>query len=116
LQSIYSESMGLDQGQVSIMLAMPVLVGALGRIVVGAMTDRFGGRIMFSALLLMGVPAVLLVAVAGSIGSYPLLLVAAFILGIPGTIFAVGIPFSSAWFAPHRRGFATGVFGMGMIG
>ena len=116
LQNIYSESMGLDQGQVSIMLAMPVLVGALGRIVVGAMTDRFGGRIMFSALLLMGVPAVLLVAVAGSIGSYPLLLVAAFILGIPGTIFAVGIPFSSAWFPAQRRGFATGVFGMGMIG
>jgi MFS transporter, NNP family, nitrate/nitrite transporter len=116
LQNIYNESMGLDQGQMSILLAMPVLVGALGRVVVGAMTDRFGGRIMFSALLLMGVPAVLLVAVAGSIGSYPLLLAAAFILGIPGTIFAAGIPFSSAWFAPQRRGFATGVFGMGMIG
>src|SRR5690606_2302618 len=52
----------------------------------------------------------------GSIGSYPLLLLAGFILGIPGTIFAVGIPFSSAWFPPQRRGFATGVFGMGMIG
>jgi NNP family nitrate/nitrite transporter-like MFS transporter len=116
LQNIYGESMGLDQGQISIMLAMPVLVGALGRIVVGAMTDRFGGRRMFSALLLLGVPAVLLVALAGSIGSYPLLLLGAFILGIPGTIFAVGIPFSSAWFPPQRRGFANGVFGMGMIG
>jgi len=116
LQNIYGETMGLDQGQISIMLAMPVLVGALGRIVVGAMTDRFGGRTMFAALLLLGVPAVLLVAVAGSIGSYPLLLLAGFILGIPGTIFAVGIPFSSAWFPPQRRGFATGVFGMGMIG
>ena len=116
LQNIYGETMGLDQGQISIMLAMPVLVGALGRIVVGAMTDRFGGRKMFSALLLLGVPAVLLVALAGSIGSYPLLLLGAFILGIPGTIFAVGIPFSSAWFPPQRRGFATGVFGMGMIG
>ncbi|WP_396658595.1 MFS transporter [Microbacterium sp.] len=116
LQNIYGETMGLDQGQISIMLAMPVLVGALGRIVVGAMTDRFGGRTMFAALLLLGVPAVLLVAVAGSIGSYPLLLLAGLILGIPGTIFAVGIPFSSAWFPPQRRGFATGVFGMGMIG
>src|SRR5690606_21983412 len=116
LQNSYGETMGRDQGQVSVVLARPVLVGALGRIVVGAMTDRFGGRTMFAALLLLGVPAVLLVAVAGSIGSYPLLLLAGFILGIPGTIFAVGIPFSSAWFPPHRRGFATGVFGMGMIG
>jgi NNP family nitrate/nitrite transporter-like MFS transporter len=116
LQNIYAEQMGLDQGQISIMLATPVLVGALGRIVVGALTDRFGGRRMFTLVLLASVPAVLLVAIAGSIGSYPLLVVAGFLLGIAGTIFAVGIPFASAWFPPARRGLATGVFGMGMIG
>ncbi|GAA5202386.1 MFS transporter [Microbacterium jejuense] len=116
LQGIYADEMSLDQGQISVMLAMPVLVGALGRVPVGALTDRFGGRRVFTLVLLAGVPAVLLVALAGSIASYPLLLVAAFLLGIPGTIFAAGIPFSSAWFTPARRGFATGVFGMGMIG
>jgi NNP family nitrate/nitrite transporter-like MFS transporter len=116
LQGIYAEGMGLDQGQISLMLATPVLVGALGRIVVGAFTDRFGGRRMFTLVLLAAVPAVLLVAVAGTINSYPLLLVAGFLLGIAGTIFAAGIPFSSAWFPPERRGFANGVFGMGMIG
>lgn len=116
LQNIYAERMGLDQGQISIMLATPVLVGALGRIVVGAMTDRFGGRRMFTLVLLSSVPAVLLVALAGSINSYPLLVAAGFVLGVAGTIFAVGIPFSGAWFPPARRGFATGVFGMGMIG
>lgn len=116
LQNIYAQQMGLDQGQISIMLATPVLVGALGRIVVGAMTDRFGGRRMFTIVLLAAVPAVLLVALAGSIGSYPLLVGAGFLLGIAGTIFAVGIPFSSAWFPASRRGLATGIFGMGMIG
>ena len=116
LQNIYAEKMGLDQGQVSLMLATPVLVGALGRIVVGALTDRFGGRKMFTGVLLAAVPAVLLVALAGSIGSFWLLVVAGFLLGIAGTIFAVGIPFSSAWFPPARRGFANGIFGMGMIG
>ncbi|WP_417561805.1 MFS transporter [Microbacterium sp.] len=116
LQNLYTEQMGLNQGQVSLLLAMPVLVGALGRIVIGALTDRLGGRKVFAYVLLAGVPPVLLVALAGSIRSYPLLLVAAFLLGIPGTIFAAGIPFSSAWFAPARRGFANGVFGMGMIG
>ncbi|MFP3344950.1 hypothetical protein R0J87_20960, partial [Halomonas sp. SIMBA_159] len=68
------------------------------------------------AVLLISVPAVLLVAVAGEIRSFPLLLIAGFYLGVAGTIFAVGIPFSRAWFPPARRGFATGVFGMGMIG
>lgn len=116
LQNLYAEQMGLDQGQISLMLATPVLVGALGRIVVGALTDRFGGRRMFTLVLLASVPAVLLVALAGAVGSFWLLIGAGFLLGVAGTIFAVGIPFSSAWFSASRRGFATGVFGMGMIG
>ncbi|UJP10133.1 MFS transporter [Microbacterium sp. KUDC0406] len=116
LQKTYATEMGLDEGQISLMLATPVLVGALGRIVVGAMTDRFGGRKMFTFVLLVSIPAVLLVALAGSIRSFPLLLLAGFYLGVAGTIFAVGVPFSSAWFPPERRGFANGVFGMGMIG
>lgn len=116
LQGVYAERMGLGQGQVSLMLATPVLVGALGRVPVGALADRFGGRKMFAAILLLSVPAVLLVAWAGETGSFPLLIAAGFSLGVAGTVFAIGIPFSSAWFPPRRRGFATGVFGMGMIG
>lgn len=116
LQAIYATEMGLDQGQISLMLATPVLVGALGRILVGALTDRFGGRRIFTGVLLGSTPAVLLVALAGSIRSFPLLLVAGFLLGMAGTIFAAGIPFSSAWFPAARRGLANGIFGMGMIG
>jgi NNP family nitrate/nitrite transporter-like MFS transporter len=116
LQKTYATEMGLDEGQISLMLATPVLVGALGRVVVGAMADRFGGRKMFTVVLLLSAPAVLLVALAGSIRSFPLLIIAGFYLGVAGTIFAAGVPFSSAWFPPHRRGFANGVFGMGMIG
>lgn len=57
-----------------------------------------------------------LVVVDGGVGSFAMLLVVAFFLGIAGTVFAVGIPFVSAWYAASRRGFATGVFGMGMGG
>lgn len=116
LQQSYASSMNLDEGQISLMIATPVLVGALGRILVGALTDRLGGRKMFTIVLLISVPAVLLVALAGSIRSFPLLVFAALLLGVPGTIFAIGVPFSSAWYSLQRRGFATGVFGMGMIG
>jgi len=116
IQAFYTEGMALSEGQVSLMLATPVLVGALGRIFTGALTDRYGARKMFTVVLLGSVPAVLLVALAGTLGSFPLLIAAGTYLGVAGTIFAVGVPFASAWYAPAKRGFANGVFGMGMIG
>ncbi|GAB3198063.1 nitrate/nitrite transporter [Nocardioides hungaricus] len=112
----YAESMGLTSGEKSLLVATPVLVGSLGRILAGALTDRFGGRLMFTVLLLATAPFVLLVAVAGDRGSYGLMLLFGFFLGIGGTTFAVGIPFANAWFEADRRGFATGVFGAGMGG
>ena len=94
-----------------------MLVGSLGRILAGALTDRFGGRLMFPVLLL----AVRRRSCCSSPspatpGSYALLLLFGFFLGIAGTTFAVGIPFVNAWYEPTRRGFATGVFGAGMGG
>ena len=112
----YTQSLGLSAGQKSLLVATPVLVGSLGRIVTGALTDRFGGRVMFTVLAMISAVPVLLVALAGSIGSYPLLLVFALLLGVAGTTFAVGIPFVNAWYHPSRRGFATGLFGAGMGG
>lgn len=116
LAARYAEWLQLGSGAKAVLVATPVLVGSLGRVVVGALTDRYGGRVMFTAILLLSAPAVLLVAMAGSGRNFVLLLVAALWLGVAGTIFAVGIPFSSAWYPPEQRGFATGVFGMGMIG
>jgi len=112
----YSTQLGLSSTQQSLLVAMPVLVGSLGRVPVGALTDRYGGRVMFTVLTLASAIPVLLVAFAGALKSYPLLLVFGFFLGMAGTTFAVGIPFVNAWFEPARRGFATGVFGAGMGG
>jgi len=94
----------------------PILVGSLGRIIVGPLADRFGGRTMFIAVCLASIVSVLAVGAAGAARSYPLLLAFGFLLGVAGTVFAVGIPFASNWFGAARKGFATGVFGMGMIG
>jgi NNP family nitrate/nitrite transporter-like MFS transporter len=112
----YTEALGLTSGEKSLLVATPVLVGSLGRILAGALTDRFGGRLMFTVLMLATAPFVLLVAYAGNQESYGLLLLFGFFLGIGGTTFAVGIPFVNAWFTADRRGFATGVFGAGMGG
>jgi NNP family nitrate/nitrite transporter-like MFS transporter len=112
----YSGELGLSPTQTSFLVAMPVLVGSLGRVPVGALTDRYGGRMMFTVLTMASAVPVLLVAFAGTLQSYVLLLVFGFFLGVAGTTFAVGIPFVNAWFEPARRGFATGVFGAGMGG
>ncbi|MCV7237346.1 nitrate/nitrite transporter [Mycolicibacterium celeriflavum] len=116
LSTTYAADLTLSSTEASMLVATPILVGALGRIVVGSLTDRFGGRAMFIAISVISIVPVLAVGAAGSAGSYPMLLVCGFFLGIAGTVFAVGIPFANNWYDASRRGFATGVFGMGMVG
>jgi NNP family nitrate/nitrite transporter-like MFS transporter len=112
----YADELDLDATQTSLLIATPVLVGSVGRILTGALTDRFGGRLMFTVLTAASAIPVLLVALAGALGSYTLLIVFGFLLGIAGTTFAIGIPFVNAWYPPSKRGFATGLFGAGMGG
>lgn len=116
LSTHYANNMELSAGTMGVLVAMPIFVGSLGRIVVGTMTDRFGGRALFTFVLLASIPPVLLVALGGALNSFAVVLIAGFILGVAGTVFAVGIPFVSGWYPPARRGFATGVFGAGMGG
>ena len=104
------------ESDVALLVAVPVIVGSLGRIPVGALTDQFGGRVMFP-LVSRGHDRPGPVHRAASPRTpTPLLLVGGFFLGIGGTAFAVGVPFVNAWFPPERRGFAVGVFGAGMVG
>lgn len=109
----YREALGLSPLQTSILVAVPVLLGSVARVPIGALTDRFGGRTMFTGLSLVVIAPLLFLAV---LESYPALLVGGFVLGLSGASFAVGIPFVNAWFPPERRGFALGVYGVGNVG
>jgi NNP family nitrate/nitrite transporter-like MFS transporter len=111
----FTKALDLTSFQQSLLVAVPVVVGSLGRIPVGALTDRFGGRVMFPIISLVTVVPVLYLGLLGH-SSLAALLVGGFFLGIAGTAFAVGVPFVSAWFPPERRGFAVGIFGAGMGG
>jgi len=108
------ERLALSFAAQSLLVAIPVVVGSLGRIPVGALTDRFGARLMFPAVSLATIVPVVTLAYVQS--SYPAMIVTGFFLGIAGTAFAVGVPHVSTWYAPARRGFAIGVFGIGMGG
>ncbi|XRQ14453.1 nitrate/nitrite transporter [Actinomadura welshii] len=111
----FLEELSLTSFQQSLLVAVPVVVGSLGRIPVGALTDRFGGRVMFPVLSLITILPVLYLGLFGQ-SSLATLLVGGFFLGIGGTVFAVGIPFVNGWFPPERRGLALGIFGAGMGG
>ena len=110
----YREALGLTAFQQSLLVAVPVIVGSLGRIPVGALTDRLGARVMFPAVSFLTILRVLFVGLFGD--TYPLLLIGGFFLGLGGTAFAVGVPLVNAWYPPARRGTALGIFGMGMGG
>jgi MFS transporter, NNP family, nitrate/nitrite transporter len=107
------DRLGLSVLQQSVLVATPVLVGSVGRVPIGALTDRYGGRAMFPLVSLATVVPVLGLTIADS---YPMLLLVGFVLGIAGTSFAVGTPLLAGWYPPERRGFAFGVYGAGMGG
>ncbi|GAA1594299.1 MULTISPECIES: MFS transporter [Kribbella] len=105
----------LSESDVALLVAVPVLVGSVGRIPIGALTDRYGGRLMFPLVSAATIVPILFIGFF-ALSSYGALLVGGFFLGIGGTAFAVGVPFVNAWFPPERRGLAVGVFGAGMGG
>jgi len=84
----FREAFQLTATQTAFLVAVPVLLGSLLRIVTGMLADRFGGRIIFALLMLVVAgPAYLVPAVS----SYQTLLYVAFFLGIAGSSFAVGV-------------------------
>lgn len=115
LGPLFKGELDLDSFEEALLVAVPVVVGSLGRIPVGALTDRYGGRVMFPLVSAATILPVLFIGLVGH-GSLVALLVGGFFLGIGGTAFAVGVPFVNAWFPPQRRGLAIGVFGVGMGG
>ncbi|MPZ80600.1 MAG: MFS transporter [Actinophytocola sp.] len=115
LGPLFKDDLGLSAFQQALLVAVPVVVGSVGRIPVGALTDRFGGRVMFSVVSAVTIVPVLFLGLLGH-SSLAALLVGGFFLGVGGTAFAVGVPFVTAWFPPERRGLAIGIFGAGMGG
>jgi MFS transporter, NNP family, nitrate/nitrite transporter len=113
LAPTFAQAYGLSAKAKSLMIAIPVLLGALGRIPAGMLADRFGGRHVFAALLVLSaVPAIFI----GFSNSYSALIVLGLFLGIAGSTFPVGVGFTSKWFTADQQGTALGIYGMGNIG
>jgi NNP family nitrate/nitrite transporter-like MFS transporter len=107
-------ALGLSEVQLAIMISVPVLMGSLMRIPLGPLTDRYGGRRVFTALLAFTLLP--LAALAVWHDSFASMIGLGFVLGVAGASFAVGVPFVSRWYPPARQGMALGLYGMGMGG
>ena len=107
------QELSLDDSQFGLLVATPVLTGALSRLFLGLLSDKFGGRGVFALLMLLTAGAVYAVSV---VSSFPLFLVAALGLGFSGGSFAVGVSYVSSWFDRAHQGTALGIFGAGTIG
>lgn len=107
------EDLSLNDTQFGILVATPILTGSLSRIFLGIWTDQYGGRRVFTAVMVVTAIAVWLLS---SVTSYGMYLLAALGIGLAGGSFAVGIAYVSRWFEQERQGTALGIFGMGNVG
>ena len=107
------EEMGFNQTQYGILIALPVLSGALIRVPLGILTDKFGGRIVLFTLMILSVPTIFLMRYANQYWHF---LVIGLVMGLAGGSFSVGTPYVARWFPKHQQGMAMGVFGAGNAG
>lgn len=113
MMPILSRQLHLSPLQKSIAVAIPVLLGSLGRIPLGILTDQLGGRIVFTLTMAFSIiPAFLM----GGVTDYNHLLLYGFFIGIGLASFSVGVGFVSGWYPPERQGFALGIYGAGNVG
>jgi NNP family nitrate/nitrite transporter-like MFS transporter len=88
----FREILHLSQSETALLVAVPVLLGSLARIPMGILTDRFGGRAIFAILMAaVAIP----VWIAPQQSSYSSLLMVAFLLGLAGSSFAIGVGYVS---------------------
>jgi NNP family nitrate/nitrite transporter-like MFS transporter len=105
--------LGLTETEFGLLIGMPILTGSLVRIVLGIWTDRFGGRLVYTATMLAAAIATFLLAFAET---YAEMLVAALGVGLAGGSFAVGLAYVSRFYPAGKQGTALGIFGVGNVG
>jgi MFS transporter, NNP family, nitrate/nitrite transporter len=109
-----SESLGLSAAQKGLMVAVPILSGSVMRIPLGLLSDRFGGRRVGIAMLLVLYFPLLAGWRAGT--SLGVLIAVGLMLGVAGASFAVVLPLASRWYPPERQGLVMGIAAAGNSG
>lgn len=105
----------LDPAHKGLMVATPVLAGALLRLPLGLLVDRLQAKrvgVAAQAVVVAGLLGAWLIGVHDFAGTLRLGLV----LGVAGASFAVALPLASGWYPPEHQGTALGIAGAGNSG
>jgi NNP family nitrate/nitrite transporter-like MFS transporter len=99
--------------QIGLLLGTPILTGSLLRLPLGMLTDKYGGRPVYTVLMLLSALAIYTVSLADGFTGF---LLAGLGFGMTGASFAVGVAYTSVWFPKNQQGTALGIFGFGNTG
>lgn len=95
------------------LMGIPVLTGAIFRLPAGILTDKYGGRPIYTGLLILCAVPMFLLSFADSYWAFAL---CSFGFGLAGASFAIGIAYTAIWFPKEKQGTALGIFGAGNAG
>ncbi len=109
------ESLHLSIQQKGLMVAAPILSGAILRIVLGLAVDRFGAKVTGCCAQLIVIGGLLFAYLVG-LKNFEATLFMGAILGFAGASFAVALPQAGRWYPPHLQGVVMGLAGAGNIG
>jgi len=110
-----SKDLGLTAAQKGLMVATPLLAGALLRIVMGVLVDHLRPK-KAGAIGQVIVIVSLTWAWLGELNTYETMLMLGILLGVAGAAFAVALPLASRWYPPEHQGTALGIAGAGNSG
>ncbi|TMN23000.1 MFS transporter [Lentibacillus cibarius] len=103
----------LSATQVSVLVAVPTILGSIMRIPLGILSDKFSGKYVYTLTMLF---LILPLLGASFADSYGWMLFFAFFIGMGGTTFAIAITYVSGWYPPEKQGLVLGIAGVGNIG
>ncbi|MGK0476603.1 MAG: NNP family nitrate/nitrite transporter-like MFS transporter, partial [Oleispira sp.] len=103
-----ANSLGLDSSQIKTLLILNVALTIPARVIIGMLTDRYGPRIVYSALLVICSIPCFMFALADNFAQAA---IARFMLGFIGAGFVIGIRLVSEWFPAKELGTAEGIYG-----
>ena len=109
-----AQDLHLSQTDTALVVSLPLLSGALLRVVAGWSSDWYGAK-PTGVLILVGELAVVLWGWLG-VQSYAELLLVAFLLGIGGASFAVTLPLAGRTYPAAHQGLVLGIVASGNVG
>jgi len=106
----------ITPSQKATLLSLPILSGAILRILLGFMVDKIGAKMTALIAQAIVIASLLLAYFQGDNITYSQLLLVAFGLGFAGASFAVALPQAGQWYPPKLQGVVLGIAGAGNIG